>query len=121
MDGDVDAIVCGVGTGGTITGIGKYFEKNNPKTEMVLADPEGSIVKDAVEKKPEVENQNEGNIKLSRAPSKRYKIQEVIKVRQILLVQVTKEERGNKGADLTSYLTLAGRNCVLMPSRLHER
>ena len=52
MDGDVDAIVCGVGTGGTISGIGKFFEKNNPKTEMVLADPEGSIVKDAVEKKP---------------------------------------------------------------------
>ena len=39
MDGDVDAIVCGVGTGGTISGIGKFFEKNNPKTEMVLADP----------------------------------------------------------------------------------
>ncbi len=47
---------------------------------------------------------------------KRYKIQEVIKVRQILLVQVVKEERGNKGAAITTYLSLAGRYCVLMPN-----
>ncbi|MFT3997973.1 MAG: Rne/Rng family ribonuclease [Asticcacaulis sp.] len=47
---------------------------------------------------------------------KRYKIQEVIKRRQILLVQVVKEERGNKGAALTTYLSLAGRYCVLMPN-----
>jgi len=55
-----------------------------------------------------------------RAPRKprprRYKIQEVIKVRQIMLVQVVKEERGNKGAALTTYLSLAGRYCVLMPN-----
>ena len=47
---------------------------------------------------------------------KRYKIQEVVKVRQILLIQVVKEERGNKGAALTTYLSLAGRYCVLMPN-----
>ena len=47
---------------------------------------------------------------------KRYKIQEVINVRQILLIQVVKEERGNKGAALTTYLSLAGRYCVLMPN-----
>ncbi len=47
---------------------------------------------------------------------RRYKIQEVIKVRQIMLVQVVKEERGNKGAALTTYLSLAGRYCVLMPN-----
>ena len=47
---------------------------------------------------------------------KRYKIQEVVNVRQILLVQVVKEERGNKGAALTTYLSLAGRYCVLMPN-----
>jgi ribonuclease E len=47
---------------------------------------------------------------------KHYKIQEVIKRRQIMLVQVVKEERGNKGAALTSYLSLAGRYCVLMPN-----
>jgi len=50
-------------------------------------------------------------------PSRRhYKIQEVIKRRQILLIQVVKEERGNKGAALTTYISLAGRYCVLMPN-----
>jgi ribonuclease E len=48
--------------------------------------------------------------------SRRYKIQEVITRRQIMLVQVVKEERGNKGAALTTYLSLAGRYCVLMPN-----
>jgi ribonuclease E len=47
---------------------------------------------------------------------RKYKIQEVIKRRQVILVQVTKEERGNKGAALTTYLSLAGRYCVLMPN-----
>ena len=47
---------------------------------------------------------------------RRYKIQEVIKRRQVMLVQVSKEERGNKGAALTTYLSLAGRYCVLMPN-----
>ncbi len=51
-----------------------------------------------------------------RPRARRYKIQEVIKVRQIMLVQVVKEERGNKGAALTTYLSLAGRYCVLMPN-----
>ena len=51
-----------------------------------------------------------------RQPTRHYKIQEVIKRRQILLVQVVKEERGNKGAALTTYLSLAGRYCVLMPN-----
>jgi Ribonuclease G/E len=50
------------------------------------------------------------------AISRQYKIQEVIKRRQIMLVQVVKEERGNKGAALTTYLSLAGRYCVLMPN-----
>ncbi|MDX1736721.1 MAG: ribonuclease E/G [Alphaproteobacteria bacterium] len=47
---------------------------------------------------------------------RQYKIQEVIKRRQVILVQVVKEERGNKGAALTTYLSLAGRYCVLMPN-----
>ncbi|WP_426065936.1 Rne/Rng family ribonuclease [Gluconobacter japonicus] len=47
-----------------------------------------------------------------------YKIQEVIRRRQVLLVQVVKEERGNKGAALTTYVSLAGRYCVLMPNAL---
>ena len=53
---------------------------------------------------------------LRKPRARRYKIQEVIKVRQIMLVQVVKEERGNKGAALTTYLSLAGRYCVLMPN-----
>lgn len=51
-----------------------------------------------------------------RKPRKQYRIQEVIKRRQIILVQVAKEERGNKGAALTTYLSLAGRYSVLMPN-----
>ncbi len=53
----------------------------------------------------------------SRRPN--YKIQEVIKRRQVMLIQVVKEERGNKGAALTTYLSLAGRYCVLMPNTAH--
>lgn len=54
--------------------------------------------------------------RVMRKPRKQYRIQEVIKRRQILLVQVAKEERGNKGAALTTYLSLAGRYSVLMPN-----
>ncbi|OWV68053.1 ribonuclease [Rhizobium sp. R339] len=54
--------------------------------------------------------------RVQRKPRKQYRIQEVIKRRQILLVQVAKEERGNKGAALTTYLSLAGRYSVLMPN-----
>ena len=50
---------------------------------------------------------------------RRYKIQEVIHRRQVLLIQVVKEERGSKGAALTTYLSLAGRYCVLMPNTAH--
>lgn len=50
----------------------------------------------------------------------RYKIQEVIKRGMVMLIQVVKEERGTKGAALTTYLSLAGRYCVLMPNTLHQ-
>ena len=50
---------------------------------------------------------------------RRYKIQEVIRRRQVMLIQVVKEERGSKGAALTTYLSLAGRYCVLMPNTAH--
>lgn len=64
-----------------------------------------------------VENKNTQKNKKQKSPRPyKYKIQEVIKRRQILLVQVTKEERGNKGAALTTYLSLPGRYCVLMPN-----
>jgi ribonuclease E len=82
--------------------------------EEVGGDPDSSKVEtigeeDAMEEVPRRQQR--------RAPRKRhYKIQEVIKRRQILLVQVVKEERGNKGAALTTYMSLAGRYCVLMPN-----
>jgi ribonuclease E len=66
---------------------------------------------DKTAKKP-----REQTARRSRRPHHRYRIQEVIKRRQIILVQVVKEERGNKGAALTTYISLAGRYCVLMPN-----
>ncbi len=69
--------------------------------------------------KPETlggEDEDNDSPKPSAAVLHRYKIQEVISRKQILLVQVVKEERGNKGAALTTYLSLAGRYCVLMPN-----
>ena len=71
---------------------------------------------DPVEKKLEIENQNEGQIKQSKAPSKRYKIQEVIKPNQVILVQVLKDERGLKGAALSTFISIAGKYIVLMPN-----
>jgi ribonuclease E len=65
-------------------------------------------------------NQAADELKQKRmALRRRYKIQDVIRRRQVLLVQVVKEERGNKGAALTTYLSLAGRYCVLMPNTSH--
>ena len=82
-------------------------------TTDALAETEGEAV-EAVEtlggdELEEAEHQRSRTIR-------HYKIQEVIKRRQIMLVQVTKEERGTKGAALTTYLSLAGRYCVLMPN-----
>ena len=80
--------------------------------ETVEEDPEGQRIEsvgaeDALEELPQ---------RPRRPPRRSYKIQEVIKRRQVILVQVVKEERGNKGAALTTYLSLAGRYCVLMPN-----
>ena len=82
-------------------------------------DDDGPV--EIIEKDDTIENVSEEDdpedVRPVRKPRpRRYKIQEVIKVRQILLVQVVKEERGNKGAALTTYLSLAGRYCVLMPN-----
>ncbi len=80
--------------------------------EEVGEDPESAPVEsigaeDALEEVPQ---------RRRKVQRKQYKIQEVIKRRQVILVQVVKEERGNKGAALTTYLSLAGRYCVLMPN-----
>jgi ribonuclease E len=88
---------------------------------------DGSEERIAPSRKPQVEDEGEpveqvGGDALEEVPRRtprlrrQYKIQEVIKRRQVLLVQVVKEERGNKGAALTTYLSLAGRYSVLMPN-----
>ncbi len=82
--------------------------------------PEGEIIEAAPHPVEEVGGEDETDQHAERRrvrhKRQRYKIQEVIKRRQILLIQVVKEERGNKGAALTTYLSLAGRYCVLMPN-----
>lgn len=85
-----------------------------------LADPEGRAEVEATPHHGDVEyvgGDDAEEVEFRRPNTRRnYKIQEVIKRRQILLVQVVKEERGNKGAAVTTYLSLAGRYCVLMPN-----
>ncbi|MDP2119682.1 MAG: ribonuclease E/G [Hoeflea sp.] len=79
-------------------------------------DDNGGGDDDTVESVGSEDAMEEVPMRSQRKPRKQYRIQEVIKRRQILLVQVVKEERGNKGAALTTYLSLAGRYSVLMPN-----
>ncbi|MBT6033628.1 MAG: Rne/Rng family ribonuclease, partial [Kordiimonadaceae bacterium] len=74
---------------------------------------------DASSNTSEEEEEEKLRIKMAKRLRYKYKIQEVIKKNQIILIQVVKEERGNKGAALTTYLSLPGRYCVLMPNTLH--
>jgi len=85
--------------------------------EVVEAEPNGARTE--VERVEQVSTGEDALEELPSRPRRRprsYKIQEVIKRRQVILVQVVKEERGNKGAALTTYLSLAGRYTVLMPN-----
>ena len=68
------------------------------------------------DKKIETDNYASNDINKSKIPSKRYKIQEVIKPNQVILVQVLKDERGLKGAALTTFISIAGKYIVLMPN-----
>ncbi len=98
--------------------------RRKPRAEAVDASDETTTDdagQDATDKDDEIESVADEDVTEEvRAPRKprarRYKIQEVVRVRQIMLVQVVKEERGNKGAALTTYLSLPGRYCVLMPN-----
>ena len=74
-----------------------------------------AISQDPIEKTP-LENKIEENKKEKRYPTKRYKIQEVIKPNQVILIQVLKDERGAKGAALTTFISIAGKYIVLMPN-----
>ena len=73
------------------------------------------ISQDPIEKTP-LENKIEEKKKEKRYPTKRYKIQEVIKPNQVILIQVLKDERGAKGAALTTFISIAGKYIVLMPN-----
>ena len=79
-------------------------------------DPDDEDATDETDAEVADEQVNVASKRRKRISRRRYKIQEVIKRGQILLVQAVKEERGNKGAAMTTYLSLAGRYCVLMPN-----
>ncbi len=93
--------------------LSKESEKNENK---ILENQEQEEIKidDPVEKQDEDNFEEKKNEK--RFPSKRYKIQEVIKPNQVILVQVLKDERGFKGAALTTFISIAGKYIVLMPN-----
>jgi ribonuclease E len=109
-----------------------YYQIPIADREALLAEEQNAQIADSDDddvtsddgEEPNVEEIGGGEDEIEEAEQARrpvvsrrnYKIQEVIKRRQILLVQVVKEERGNKGAALTTYLSLAGRYCVLMPN-----
>lgn len=95
--------------------------RRKPRAEAQEAETGAETAGDEADQDDEIESVADEDVTEEvRAPRKprarRYKIQEVVKVRQIMLVQVVKEERGNKGAALTTYLSLPGRYCVLMPN-----
>ncbi len=98
------------------------IDKDSEDTKVLETNIDNSselLVVDEKKEKPEIiSEEDEASPENQTKISKRYKIQEVISKRQILLVQVGKEERGNKGAALTTYISLAGRYCVLMPNTI---
>ena len=85
-----------------------------PALEIPDMDAE-DLAEDETPKKEEKKEEKEPTFN----PYRAYKIQEVVQSRQVVLVQVVKEERGNKGAALTTHVSLAGRYCVLMPNAAH--
>jgi len=90
--------------------------RSGEEVEQVAGDPGVEQVETANAVETLADDDVEDAARRRAATLGRYKIQEVIKRRQVMLVQVVKEERGNKGAALTTYLSLAGRYCVLMPN-----
>ena len=97
----------------------RYADEADDQSEPAEGDEESNEVGTGSARSPVDESAAEELRKKRQALRRRYKIQDVIQRRQVLLVQVVKEERGNKGAALTSYLSLAGRYCVLMPNTSH--
>jgi len=99
-----------------------YYQIPHADREAIMAEPdsdeedEDDLGRESVDDEGDAEGRLADEERLKRRLMRRYKIQDVIKRRQILLVQVVKDERGAKGAALTTWLSLAGRYCVLMPN-----
>ena len=89
---------------------------NEPGADVSENGDNENEITDASEAEVQDEQKKMHGARRKRQSKRRYKIQEVIKRGQILLIQAVKEERGNKGAAMTTYLSLAGRYCVLMPN-----
>lgn len=103
--------------GGNRHGFLAFGEIHPDYYQIPAADREALLAEEAEQAALDEESDGDDEqVRARRAAQRRYKIQEVIRRRQIMLVQAVKEERGNKGAALTTYLSLAGRYCVLMPN-----
>ena len=103
--------------GGNRHGFLAFGEIHPDYYQIPAADREALLAEEAEQAALDEEGDGDDEqVRARRAAQRRYKIQEVIRRRQIMLVQAVKEERGNKGAALTTYLSLAGRYCVLMPN-----
>ena len=90
--------------------------KKSEEDDISIKENELSSTEENKEKTTYTENQTNSDHSKTKIPSKRYKIQEVIKPNQVLLVQVLKDERGLKGAALTTFISIAGKYIVLMPN-----
>ena len=90
--------------------------KKSEEDDISIKENELSVNEENKEKTPDVDNQVNLDNSKTKIPSKRYKIQEVIKPNQVILVQVLKDERGLKGAALTTFISIAGKYIVLMPN-----
>jgi ribonuclease E len=103
--------------GGNRHGFLAFGEIHPDYYQIPAADREALLAEEAAQAQSDEDGDGDDEaVRARRAAQRRYKIQEVIRRRQIMLVQAVKEERGNKGAALTTYLSLAGRYCVLMPN-----
>jgi len=113
LDDEADSFASGSSAEATADSIDEFNEDG----VAVIADLKES---EEEEKDAEIEAVAAIRNRNLRSLKRRYSIQEVIKRRQVVLIQVVKEERGNKGAALTTYVSLAGRYCVLMPNSTHS-
>jgi len=94
----------------------KVAEQQNDLDENMISKSESELEDTDTKEKISSDSRNKFSTNLKRKLYRSYKIQEVIKTGQLILIQVVKEERGNKGAALTSYISLAGKYTVLMPN-----